>query len=55
MTSAPSACKMRRMMLMAASCPSNRLAAVTKRMGWVGVKAIGVWQNCFGKIENVVT
>src|SRR5690606_29988922 len=35
MTSAPWAWISRRMMLMAASCPSNRLAAVTKRSGEV--------------------
>src|SRR5438270_13386783 len=37
-TSHPLACRMRRMMLMDASWPSNRLAAVTKRRwrrGWV--------------------
>ena len=31
-TSAPEACKMRRMMLIEASWPSNKLAAVTKRI-----------------------
>src|SRR5690606_9139646 len=31
MTSAPEACRIRRMTLMAASCPSNREAAVTRR------------------------
>ena len=31
-TSAPEACRMRRMMLIDASWPSNRLAAVTKRI-----------------------
>ena len=35
-TSAPMPCRMRRMMLMAASWPSNRLAAVTKRTLFVG-------------------
>jgi hypothetical protein len=32
MTSAPEACRMRRMMLIDASWPSNRDAAVTKRI-----------------------
>ena len=32
MTSAPEACRMRRMMLMEASCPSNSEAAVTMRI-----------------------
>jgi hypothetical protein len=36
MTSAPCDCRMRRMMLIAASCPSNRLDAVTKRTGFAG-------------------
>src|SRR5690349_922796 len=35
-TSAPMPCRMRRMMLIAASWPSNRLAAVTKRTLLVG-------------------
>src|SRR5690606_28394969 len=35
-TSAPCDCRMRRMMLMEASCPSNRLAAVTNRTGCTG-------------------
>src|SRR3954468_93510 len=35
-TSAPMPCRMRRMMLIAASCPSNRLAAVTKRTLFAG-------------------
>jgi len=35
-TSAPMPCRMRRMMLIAASWPSNRLAAVTKRTLCVG-------------------
>src|SRR6476659_1955445 len=35
-TSAPIPCRMRRMMLIAASWPSNRLAAVTKRTLWRG-------------------
>ena len=35
-TSAPWRCRIRRMMLIAASCPSNRLAAVTNRTGWAG-------------------
>src|ERR671916_272720 len=35
-TSAPWLCSSRRITLIAASCPSNRLAAVTKRTGWVG-------------------
>src|ERR1700754_3153325 len=35
-TSAPMPCRMRRMMLIAASWPSNRLAAVTKRTLFVG-------------------
>ncbi len=33
MTSAPEACRIRRMMLIEASWPSKRLAAVTKRTG----------------------
>ena len=37
MTSQPVRCMMRRMMLMAASCPSNRLAAVTMRTLFLGV------------------
>ena len=37
MTSAPCAWIRRRMMLIAASWPSNRLAAVTKRSGLVSV------------------
>ena len=32
-TSTPEACRMRRMMLIDASCPSNRLAAVTNLSG----------------------
>jgi hypothetical protein len=32
-TSAPCDCRIRRMMLMAASCPSNSEAALTKRSG----------------------
>src|SRR5882724_9848986 len=35
-TSAPMPCRMRRMMLIAASCPSNSDAAVTKRTLFVG-------------------
>ena len=35
-TSAPMPCRMRRMMLIAASWPSNRLAAVTKRTLFAG-------------------
>ena len=35
-TSAPWRCRMRRMMLIAASWPSKRLAAVTKRTGCTG-------------------
>ena len=36
-TSQPDACRMRRMMLIDASWPSNRLAAVTKRTLWIGL------------------
>src|SRR4051812_26177802 len=35
-TSAPCDCRIRRMMLMEASCPSNRLDAVTNRTGFTG-------------------
>ena len=35
-TSAPWVCRIRRMMLIDASCPSKRLAAVTKRTGCIG-------------------
>src|SRR3954452_9967164 len=35
-TSAPWLCSSRRITLIAASCPSNRLAAVTNRTGWTG-------------------
>src|SRR3954451_1156286 len=34
--SAPWLCSSRRITLIAASCPSNRLAAVTNRTGWTG-------------------
>src|ERR1700761_8015816 len=37
MTSAPWDCRIRRMMLIAASCPSNSAAAVTKRTGFSGL------------------
>src|ERR1700683_3605097 len=40
-TSAPWLCSTRRMMLIAASCPSNRLAAVTKRTGVTGTGSGG--------------
>ena len=36
-TSAPCDCRMRRMMLMLASCPSNSADDVTKRTGWLGL------------------
>ncbi len=42
-TSAPLPCRMRRMMLMAASCPSNRLAAVTKRTLCFGRYWVRAW------------
>src|SRR4051812_26736628 len=41
MTSTPWLCSTRRMMLIDASCPSNRLAAVTNRTGWTGVCSSG--------------
>ena len=41
MTSQPDACRMRRMMLIDASWPSNRLAAVTKRTLLTGRKTSG--------------
>src|SRR2546423_15603706 len=42
MTSAPCDWRIRRMMLIEASWPSNRLAAVTKRTGWTGT-----WRGVF--------
>src|SRR6478735_5672411 len=39
-TSAPSDWRIRRMMLIEASWPSNRLAAVTKRTGLVGIEEV---------------
>jgi hypothetical protein len=46
------------MMLMAASCPSNRLAAVTNRTGWTGrwssviVGRVGRRVRSFGHITT---
>ena len=42
MTSQPVACRIRRMMLIDASWPSNRLAAVTKRTLLTGLKTSGL-------------
>src|ERR1700733_5378486 len=42
-TSAPWACRIRRMMLIAASCPSNRAAAVTNRTGCAGTYRSRGW------------
>src|SRR5690606_27461432 len=44
MTSHPVACRILRMMFIAASCPSKRLAAVTMRTLWLGLYGSGaVW------------
>src|SRR6202522_1055121 len=47
-TSAPGLCSTSRMMLIAASCPSNRLAAVTNRTGltgtWSAGELVGAWE-----------
>ncbi len=52
MTSHPEACRIRRMMLIDASWPSKRLAAVTKRTLLMGLKTSG-WRMLWSFIANL--